>query len=123
MHFNAVEIAVWIIILVVIYRLFSRWLMTIFQEEKLAAKLEYEDLATSEERKRDLLTRYANSIVEAPAHEFLSAARQQMKREKKENRKLEVFLEIFSLVAAVLVGLLVIFGHYLLHLVISFFQS
>jgi hypothetical protein len=85
------------------------------RSRKLAAKLEYEDRATSEERRRDLLACYAEAIVEAPADEFMLAAREQMKQEKKDLRKLDVFLGIFSVAATLIVGAIVILVRHLLH--------
>jgi uncharacterized membrane protein len=116
MRFNAVEIAAWIIIWYAIYRFASGWLDDGHnRRKKLAAKLEYEDSATSEERRHNLLACYAETIVEVPAHEFMLAAREQIKREKKNIRKLDVFLGIFSVAATVIVGLIVILVRSLLH--------
>jgi hypothetical protein len=116
MRFNAVEIAAWIVIWYAIYRFASGWLDDGHtRRKKLAAKLEYEDRATSEQRRRDLLACYAEIIVEDPSYEFMLAAREQMKEEKKDLRKLDVFLGIFSIAATVIVGLIIVFARHLLH--------
>ena len=80
MRTSPVEIAAWIVIGVAVNH-FLRELLSqgTRGREQIAARLEYEDVATTEERKRLLLARYADVIVERPAQTFVAAARAYLK--------------------------------------------
>ena len=117
MHFNPIEVAAWFIIMAG-----GKWILEslanegVERRENLAARMEYKNVKTSEQRKKELLARYANSIVDAPNREFRMAAREQLEQEKLP-WSTRTLIWTFSAIAFGILLLVIEFGEFLFHLV------
>jgi hypothetical protein len=115
MHLNLVGLAVCIVLLAG-----AKWLIEglINRKEGPVAKIEYNDSKTSEQRKRELLARYADSIVDVPSEDFWMVA-----RDREKLKKWSWGTRLFALIcAAVVIGVIISVTKFIDYLVLLVFN-